>query len=244
MIAAYEVEKLPQGYYKKSGTVLKRKDSLKEGQSLLLFLRDLGPRWVSAPGASSGKSRFGGATEPLMWGEYCLYQSPRFLYLKEAEVREDFITLRSEPHRLLTALGFYRRVSQVVMTAHESDQLLKVLWSAMVLLRDGAPPEAAEFRFSWRLLNALGLAPSLQNCVKCGALLDDGASWTEDGLLCPRCSGRPAETGPAELAVLTAAGQLSHEKFLVWSKSEHGNNLNNLFNEHAKKLLTFFREIR
>ena len=242
MISAYEVEKLPQGYYKKSGTVLRRKDSSKEGQSLLLFLRELGPRWVSAPGASSGKSRFGGATEPMMWGEYCLYQSPRFLYLKEAEVREDFIALRAAPRRLMAALEYYRRIAGVVMTAHESDQLLKVLWSAMVLLRDGASLAAAGFRFNWRLLNAMGLAPSLQNCVKCGSSLV-AASWSDDGLVCQRCSGEKSDLSIFELQLLTAAAQLPHEKFLAWSKIEE-NNWNSLFNDNAKKLLTFFREIR
>ena len=241
MIAAYEIEKLPQGYYAKSGTVLKRKDSLKEGQSLLLFLRDLGPRWVSAPGAASGKSRFGGATEPMMWGEYTLYQSPRFLYLKEAEVREDFIALRSEPRKLMAALEFYRRMSQVVITAHESDQLLRVLWSAMTLLRDGAPAEAAEFRYNWRLLNALGLAPSLRNCVKCGSRFDGGASWSEDGLVCGRCSGGEPAISQADLLELAEAAQLPYEKFLAWSQADIRNNL---FDKHVKKLLTFFREIR
>ena len=156
-------------------------------------------------------------------------------------MREDFIALRSEPRKLMAALEFYKRMSQVVITAHESDQLLRVLWSAMTLLRDGAPAEAAEFRYNWRLLNALGLAPSMQNCVKCGSRLDDGASWTEDGLVCGHCSGGEPAIESADLLELAEAAQLPYEKFLEWSQRDKQNNL---FDKHVKKLLTFFREIR
>ena len=106
MIPYLENEKLPQGYYTQSGTVLRRKESVKGGQTLLIFLRGLGPRWVSAP---SGKNRFGGAVEPLVWGTFNLYQSPSMLYLQGAEVKEDFISLRSSGSSLMTALRIYSR---------------------------------------------------------------------------------------------------------------------------------------
>ena len=99
--------RLPQGYYTKTGTVLLRRDSSREGQSLLLFMREFGPRWVSAPSAT-GKNRFGGSTEPMTWGEFSLYQSPSKLYLQGTEVKEDFLTLRSSPPAVLAALRLYK----------------------------------------------------------------------------------------------------------------------------------------
>ena len=240
MITDWDAGKLPQGYYTQSGTVLKRRESSKDGQSLLLFMRDLGPRWVQAP-AASGKNRFGGAAEPLVWSEYNLYQSPSALYLKGAEVREDFIELRSSAESLMTALGFYRLISGVVMTAQESNELLKILWSAMTLLRGGTPPAITDFRFTWRLLNALGLAPSLTQCVLCGSVLDGGAVWTEDGLACAKCSAGAEYLSAAELSDVRSAALLPYEKFISWSKARDDFEI---YHKQAKKLITFFGEIR
>lgn len=240
MISSFETDKLPQGYYKKVGTVLQRRDSSGEGQSLLLFLRDMGPVWVSAP-ASKTKCRFGGATEPLVWAEFTLYQSPSRLYLQGAEIREDFISLRSSAEKLKTALRIYKRLTGVLLTGHESNNILTLLWSAMVLLKENCPVEIVEYRFTWRLLKEIGLAPSLGYCVKCGSKLECGAVWTKDGLVCPSCSGPAQEDICSEdLSNLRLAAMLSHDRFIGWSK---GREKSSLFTVQLKKLLTFFNDI-
>lgn len=233
-------EKLDQGYYKQTGTVLKRRDSSREGQSLLLFMRGFGPRWVNAPGASS-KNRFGGATEPLVWGEYSLYQSPSALYLKGAEVREDFLSLRRSPGPLLTALRLYRTVASESPLNCENDALLRLLWSTMVQLRDGAPHQIVEFRALWKTLANFGVAPSLEFCSQCGAKLTEGR-FTADGLLCESCargSGRRLQAG--ELAELRCAALLPHEQFINWSKLRQKINI---FDTNIEKLYPYFRNLR
>ena len=240
MISSYEREDLPQGYYSQVGTVLQRRDSSGEGQSLLLFLRDMGPVWVSAP-ASKTKCRFGGATEPLVWAEFSLYQSPSRLYLQGAEIREDFISLRSSAEKLKTALRLYKRLTSVLLTSHESNNILTLLWSAMILLKENCPADIVEYRFTWRLLKETGLAPSLQYCVKCGAKLESGAIWTRDGLICSSCSASGREDiGREELSCLRFAAMLSHDKFIGWSK---GREKSSLFTGQLKKLVTFFTDM-
>ena len=242
MISYFEIDRLPQGYYAQTGTVLQRRDSAKEGQSLQLFLRDLGPRWVNAP-AASGKNRFGGATEPLVWGEFCLYQSPKYLYLKGAEIKEDFLSLRDDASRLMTALRFYKMVSKVVMATHESNQILTLLWSAMILLKENCPAPIVEFRFAWKLLNALGLAPSLQQCVKCGGRLDTDVLWSQDGFICRHCINGIDKNviRGRELRNIQAAALLNHLDFIEWSRTQ---NSFGIYDEHLKKLITFFSDIR
>lgn len=240
MISSFEIEKLPQGYYKQVGTVLQRRDSSGEGQSLLLFLRDMGPMWVSAP-ASKTKCRFGGATEPLVWAEFDLYQSPARLYLQGAEVKEDFISLRSSADKLKSALKLYKRLSKTLMVGHESNNTLTLLWSSMLLLKENCPVDIVEYRFTWRLLKEAGLAPSLQYCVACGSKLDDGAVWTNDGLICGACSG-PCKTDldTESLRSLRLAALLNHEKFIEWSGSQEKFDL---YSYELKKLVTFFTDI-
>ena len=234
-----DTDKLPQGNYSQVGTVLQRRDSSGEGQSLLLFLRDFGPHWVSAP-ASKTKCRFGGAIEPLIWAEFNLYQSPTRLYLQSAEVKEDFISFRCSAGKLKAALKFYKRLSKSLLVGHESNNILTLLWSSMLLLKENCPVDIVEYRFTWKLLKETGLAPSLQYCVKCGCRLDAGATWTNDGLICFSCSESKKNAVTAEdLKSIRTAALLNHEKFIEWSKLEQKTAL---YKDELNKLVTFFTD--
>lgn len=237
MTLLFGSEKLPQGYYKEVGTVLQRRDSSGEGQSLLLFLRDMGPRWVSAP-ASKTKNRFGGAIEPLVWAEFDLYQNPSRLYLRGAEVKEDFLSLRYSALKLRSALKLYKRLSKTLMVGHESNNILTLLWASMLLLQENCPVDIVEYRFTWRLLKETGLAPSLRHCVKCGAKLDSSAAWTKDGLVCESCTApNKIDLDAKALRSLRLAVILNHEKFIEWSKSQEKSTF---YSDDLKKLVTFF----
>lgn len=237
MISACETDKLPQGYYRHSGTVLLRRDSSGNGQSLLLFLRDLGARWVFAPGAAGKKPRFGGAAEPLVWAEFHLYQSAGWLYLQNAEVKEDFLPVRTNRERLLTAMRFYKRIRQILLAEHESNQILTVLWNAMLALNEACPCGIVEFRFNWRLLRVLGLAPSLRTCAGCGSLLGGEPRWSRDGLLCARCGGADGASRSGALQELQKAALLDQRRFIEWSREQTACSC---YKEQAKKLLIFF----
>lgn len=237
MISSCETDKLPQGYYTYSGTVLLRRDSSGSGQSLLLLLRDLGMRWVSAPGAASRKNRFGGATEPLVWSEFNLYSSAKGLYLQSAEVKEDFLNVRSNSRRLLTAMRCYKRAKQILLAEHESNQILIVLWNMLLSLNENCPEEIVEFRFNWRLLKSLGLAPSLKSCCGCGMPLNHELNWSRDGLLCVRCKGAGGESPQDALRSLQLAALLDQPRFAEWSK---GQTKLNFFKDHNKELMKFF----
>lgn len=203
-------------------------------------MKELGPRWAGAPAASS-RNRFGGGTEPLVWGEFSLYQSPSRLYLQGVEVKEDFLALRSAPQALLCALRLYKLTAKEMPADCENDALLRALWSAMIQLKEAAPPYIVEFRYMWKFMSLFGIAPSLEICSSCGALLRDGGLFTEEGLFCPKCAGEPAVITPDELAEMRMAAVLPHEKFLMWSKASHKKET---FTTTLKKLSPFFRNMR
>lgn len=235
MISNFGTDKLEQGYYKQSGTVLQRRDSVKGSLSLLLFLRDLGPRWVSAPSGSS-KNRFGGAIEPMMWGTYNIYQSPNWLYLQSSEVKEDFLTLRSNSKQLYTAIQFYKTVSKVAVATHESNNILNLLWSTMLLLKENCHPKIVDFRFTWRLLNTMGLAPSLKQCVLCGSLIKNTSFWSDDGFCCSECATN-CSIDIELLKELQFAAILKQDDFLKWSKMERNAEI---YSDFTDKLKLFF----
>ncbi len=235
-------EQLRQGYYQASGTVLLRKEASKGGRSLLLFLRGFGPLWAGAPSAG-GKNRFGGGTEPMVWCAFSLYQSPARLYLQSADVKEDFLPLRSSPAALTSAARIYRLTADEVPLGCGNDGPLRALWAAMVQLRAGAEPSAVEFRYMWKLLASMGSAPSLGFCAGCGGRLAGGCLFTEEGILCGKCAAgaRGAPVSERELLTLRAAACLAHDKFVKWAAK----GLNKeIYASNIKKLSTYFRNLR
>lgn len=189
-------EFIPQGLLRHSGVVLRRTSSPEGNLSLYLLLRTVGPQWVSAPGASRGRMRFGGSVEPLVWGNFNLYKGTKRLYLKSVDVSEDFWVLRKDPERLRMLLEWDRLLSLHLVPDHPCDDVLAIFYWSSILVRHGVHPLLAEWRFLWRWLNAWGVAPSLDRCVTCGRQLAEGY-WTATGLQCGRCGRGPSV--PAEV---------------------------------------------
>lgn len=234
-----ESELLIQGYYTASGTVLKRKEGVKNSQSLLLFLKGLGIVWVTAP--SGGKNRFAGVCEPMVWGSYELYKSPGRFYVKSAEIKEDFLGVRNSPQKLTAAINLYKLIIQILYQEHENDKVLNLLWSCMLLLDSGCSPQIVQFRFIWRLLKYIGLAPSLTNCAKCSAKLTK-ANPAQDGLICEKCTTSDCQISEFELNMFQHAAMLQYEKLAEWTQNKFASyNLNDkTFKEFSEYMKTFF----
>jgi len=160
------------GFESASGVVLNRRTTGEGDLNLTLFLKGLGVAYVSAKGAAGGKVRFGGATEPLVWGSFALYR-PRDdvgrLYLKSIDVADGMLTLRSRPEALFAAARWSKLLTRHLMEGHADDALLTNLYWNMKLLCSSLPVEVAEWRFIWRWLKAWGLAPEVSECAACTA---------------------------------------------------------------------------
>ena len=156
------------GFESASGVVLRRRIAGEGDLNLTLFLKGLGIAYVSAKGAAGGKVRFGGATEPLVWGTFALYR-PRSeggkLYLKSVDVADDMLPLRSCPKSLFAVARWSKLLASHLMEGHADDGLLANMYWNMKLLCGDLPVEVVEWRFMWRWLKAWGLAPGIPECA-------------------------------------------------------------------------------
>jgi DNA repair protein RecO (recombination protein O) len=158
------------GFQSASGVVLSRRVIGEGDLFLTLFLKEMGMTTVSARGAAKGKVRFGGGTEPLVWGVFTLYQGKGEgkRYLKSVDVADDMLKLRTGACPLFTAVRWAKLLMRHLMEGHPADDLLANLYWNMKLLNEGEiPVEAVEWRFVWRWLKSWGLAPELAECVGC-----------------------------------------------------------------------------
>jgi DNA repair protein RecO (recombination protein O) len=134
-----------------------------EGDLLLtLFLKGTGTVFVSARGGGAGKVRFGGGTEPLMWGTFSIYEGREGRrHLKSADTADDMLKLRASSEALFAAIRWAKLLMRRLPPEHPSDELLANFYWSMKLMDGGFPAAAAEWRFLWRWLRDWGLAPDL-----------------------------------------------------------------------------------
>ena len=214
---------LPQGEHRADGVVLRRRESSPKSGECLLFLRGMGAVWVGAPGS---RNRFGGAAEPMTWSSFLLYQSPKRLYLKGADIAEDFLPVRASRRTLYRAANWCRELSACLPMRYENDAVLSLFWGTMKNLSCGMSPILLDVRFAWRWGNIWGVAPSLEHCPGCGAPLSAGTardiSMTQDGFVCEKCAsrreqsrdGRLEPVSPTAFGVITSAALQPAEKFV------------------------------
>ncbi|HEY8105119.1 MAG TPA: DNA repair protein RecO [Gemmatimonadales bacterium] len=196
-----------------------------------LATRDLGVQSAIARGALRPKSRFGAALQVLSEGQ-------AQLYLKD--------------HRELHTLAAFDLIRVPVGIAADLERYAVASVLAEVMLRFApADPHPASFDLLrdalgaieaasadevramglhavWQLVGSLGFAPSLDDCVHCGAPVPEGGdlafSTKDGGVMCERCAGpdpgiRLPERARRDLAILAEPGhplpQLDAPHFLA-----------------------------
>lgn len=146
-----------------SGVVLARSRSGESSIKLTLFLKNQGIIYSLATGAVGGRTRFGGGTEPFVWGVFNFRQGKHNgLYLNNVDIVDDMIKLRRRPRALFMAIKWGRLITRHLVPANPDDSLLANLyWNMRLLCIDNIPVEVADWRFIWRWLMLWGIAPDI-----------------------------------------------------------------------------------
>lgn len=130
----------------------------------------------------------------MVWSDFVLYQSPRRLYVKGIDVREDFLDARGSRRRLETAMAWHQDLARRLPQGAADDRLLSLLYGSMKHLANGVPPFISDCRFRLRWASLWGTAPELDACAECGARLplgeDETAALSDEGPLCEQCAAR------------------------------------------------------
>lgn len=182
-----------------------------------LATRDHGVQGVIAKGALRPRSRFGAALQVLSGGQAHYVQHER----RELNTLTAF-DLLTLPVLLTRHVGRYATGTVMaelllrVAPAEPHPEAFELL-AAGIRRLELEPPEsleAAGISAVWRLVGALGFAPSVNACVRDGLVLDfDGPlAWSlnDGGGLCPACA-RGTETVPLSPEAASALRQLVSE---------------------------------
>jgi DNA repair protein RecO (recombination protein O) len=114
--------------------------------------------------------------------------------LKGADIAEDFLSVRTSRRALYRAANWCKELGACLPIRYENDALLSLFWGTMKNLSCGMSPLLLDIRFAWRWGNIWGVAPSLNNCLDCGALVSTAErrdiSRTAEGFVCEECASR------------------------------------------------------
>lgn len=177
--------------------VLHAFDYRETSRIIRLATREAGVRSVIARGARRDKSRFGSALDLFAQGTAQLQLHPT----GDLHTLSGFDVTRARPALAAHWARFAaaNALSEIVLRfAHDDTQpaLYDAYANALGALEEGdSVAAAAGLAGAWRLVAALGFAPSVTHCASCGTALDPDARAKFDhrvgGALCPAC-GRSA----------------------------------------------------
>jgi DNA repair protein RecO (recombination protein O) len=176
--------------YPATGLVLHRQNLGETDKILTLYTRERGKLSAVAKGARRPTSRLSGATELFTLSRLLLATGKSLEVITQGEIRQTFPGLRADLERLTRATYLCELLDRLTHEhdATASEELFDLTEAALRLLERAEDyPDSVVHAYELRLLSALGYAPELERCVRCGSTLERrvcGFSPSLGGTLC------------------------------------------------------------
>jgi len=172
--------------------VLRRMQYGETDNILTLYSRERGRISAIAKGARKAVSRLSGATELLCRSKFSLASAKTLQIVRQAEVVASYPALREDLTRLANGLYAADLLSAFVTDDDPNPDLFDLLDAALNLISVVKAPSLAARWYEIRLLDELGYAPILTECIFCRAALSPARpgiialSASQGGVLCHR----------------------------------------------------------
>jgi len=142
---------------------------------------------------------------PQFAGDFEIFTRCRLLFYKKkksalnlitgCEALESFLPVRKDLERLTYANYFVELVNMTTSEGDASGGLYRILVESLRMLATGSSAKRTSRIFELKLLEALGLAPRFEKCVKCERDVMEGGyfSVSDGGMICKKCrrAGEP-----------------------------------------------------
>jgi len=174
-----------------------------------------------AKGAKRSKKRFVNKLELFSWLElfYDDRGSGSLVRISEAELRDSFISIRTDYERYVAAALINELVLYWTRENDADPELFAMLVWAYQGLHRGEDPLRTVILFQVKLIDIMGYRPHLAGCISCGAFDSAGSpfgfSLGRSGLVCRTCNGDNGGHIPVSLStakLLCSAQELPREK--------------------------------
>src|SRR5271165_168511 len=154
--------------YRDQGVVL-RTIRLGEADRIVTFATpEHGKVRAVAKGIRKPKSRLSGRLEPLTHVSMMCWRGRELDVVNQVEAIEHFKAIRSDLERVPIALTMLEVVDHVALERNPMPDMFRLLLGALRALEE-RPAPALLAAFLWRLLALEGVAPSVDQCARCGS---------------------------------------------------------------------------
>ncbi len=207
---------------KSEGIVLRRQDLRETSLILTLYTRDFGKIKGIARGVRGSRAQYGGgALELFALDEIVFYErkTSDIYTVSQCDLLEYFNPLRADLAKLSYATYLIELLDSVTTLADKNDEVFDLLLNSLRLMAGESSAKRAARIFEIKLLNLLGLMPSLDLCVSCGKRPDTGFKFSlqHGGLVCKNC----LESDRAALSILPGTAKfIEHIRSLPFEKVE------------------------
>ena len=170
------------------GIVIRSTDYGETNKVVTLYTREWGKIGVMARGAKKPNSRLSAITQLFSHGYYLVQTSSGLGSLQQGEMISSMRSIREDI--FLTAYSSYivELMDKSVEDKKPNPYLFELLYQTLNYLNEGYDHDILLNIFEIKMLNVLGLNPTLNQCSVCGRT--DGHfsfSIREGGLICHRC---------------------------------------------------------
>jgi len=149
------------------GLVIRTVDIKETDRLVVIFTEEHGAITALARGARSLKSRKLAATMQFCYGKYVLYKQGDKLWIKEAELIENFFDIRQSIEGLALANYICEVLSDVTVEEAEEDLLRLSLNSLYAISKRLHSIEKIKAVFEIRAVSILGFMPNVLACYEC-----------------------------------------------------------------------------
>ncbi len=165
--------------YKTDAVVLRGRTYGEADRILTLFTTERGKIDAIAKGVRRTRSALAGRLEFANEVQLCMHSGRTLDVVVSADIREAHWQNVVQPERFAAA----NVIAEQIATFCEPDlplpDVYALLTGALRAVGKSGDPLGLLPRFSLRLLEALGLAPPVETCVRCGASLTQRCAWLD-----------------------------------------------------------------
>ena len=134
----------------------------------------------------------GGSFELFAHDEVVFYERKRteFFTISQCDLVEFFNPVRESLTRLSYATYMAELLDSVTQLSDKNEDVFALLLNSLKLLSGSASPRRVARIFEIKLLDYLGIMPTLEQCVGCASVpgADARFSLRHGGLICPKCA--------------------------------------------------------
>lgn len=156
-----------------------------------LLTREWGKVAVMARGAKKPSSRLSSVTQLFTYGHYLIQKSRGVGSLHQGEVIDSLRAIRENIFATAYASYIVELTDKITEEQRPNPYLFELLLQTLKYMNDGLDLEILTYIYEMKMLNVMGLYPSLDRCAVCK--LSEGKfsfSVKEGGFLCHRCESK------------------------------------------------------